>query len=124
MKKISKKQKTIKQTNKQKTQQGQEHKQQKPRLLGIIRSQFFHHSDPWIPQHTRKAKLSITIDGENRIVHDKIKFTHFISINAALQRIIDGKHQHKVGNYTLEKRKESIFQQIQKKIDTQTYLHF
>ena len=33
----------------------QEHKQQKPRLLGIIRTQFSHYSEPWISQHTRKA---------------------------------------------------------------------
>jgi hypothetical protein len=50
------------------------------------------------------AKLSIIIDGENRIVHEKTKFIHFLSINAALQRIIDGQYQHKVGNYTLEKK--------------------
>jgi hypothetical protein len=55
---------------------------------------------------------------------DKTKFTHFLSINAALQRIIDGQHQHKVGNYTLEKRQENIFQQTQKKIATQTYFYF
>jgi hypothetical protein len=37
--------------------QQQEHKQQKPTLLGIFRTQFFHHSKPWLPQHTRKAIL-------------------------------------------------------------------
>jgi hypothetical protein len=49
------------------------------------------------------AKLSITIDGENKISHDKPKFTHYLSINPALQSIIDGKHQHKEEKYTLEK---------------------
>ena len=49
------------------------------------------------------AKLSITIDGENKIFHDKIKFTQCLSTNPALQRIIDEKCQHKEGNYTLEK---------------------
>jgi hypothetical protein len=41
------------------------------------------------------AKLSITIDGENKIFHDKTKFTQYLSTNPALQRIIDGKHEHK-----------------------------
>jgi hypothetical protein len=64
------------------------------------------------------AKLSITIAGENKIFHDKTKFIQYLSTNAALQRIIDGKHQHKEGNYTLENSKKIIFQQTQKKIDT------
>jgi uncharacterized coiled-coil protein SlyX len=54
------------------------------------------HTDP------RRTKLSITIDGENKVFHDKTKFTQYLSINPALQRIIDGKHQHKEGNYILE----------------------
>jgi hypothetical protein len=37
------------------------------------------------------AKLSITIDGETKVFHDKIKFTHYLSMNAALQRIITEK---------------------------------
>jgi hypothetical protein len=49
------------------------------------------------------AKHSITIDGETKIFHDKTKFTQYRSINPALQRIIDGKHKHKEGSYTLEK---------------------
>jgi hypothetical protein len=35
--------------------------------------------------------------------HDKNKFTQYLSINIAHQRIIKGKFQHKEGNYTLEK---------------------
>jgi hypothetical protein len=49
------------------------------------------------------AKLSIIIDGETKVFHDKTKFTQYLSPNAALQRIIDGNHQHKEGNYTLGK---------------------
>jgi hypothetical protein len=30
------------------------------------------------------AKLSITIDGENKIFHDKTKFTQYLSTNSAL----------------------------------------
>ena len=55
------------------------------------------------------AKLSMTIDGENKIFHDKTKFTQYLSTNPALQRIIDAKHQHKEGNYTLENAKKSSF---------------
>jgi hypothetical protein len=40
------KNKTNKQTNKQ-----------KPRLLGIIRTQFSHYSKPWMPQNTGKPRL-------------------------------------------------------------------
>jgi hypothetical protein len=34
------------------------------------------------------AKLSIAIDGKNKVFHDKTKFTNYLSINPALQRII------------------------------------
>jgi hypothetical protein len=50
------------------------------------------------------ANLSITLDRENKIFQDK--FTQYLSINPALQRIIDGKYQHKEGNYTLEKARK------------------
>ena len=48
--------------------QEQEHKQQKPMLLGIIRTQFFHHSESWTPQHIRKARFwfKITSHDEDR----------------------------------------------------------
>jgi hypothetical protein len=52
------------------------------------------------------AKLSITIDGETKILHDKTKFTQYLSMNPALQRIIKGKLQHKDGNYALEKARK------------------
>jgi hypothetical protein len=45
------------------------------------------------------TKFSITINGETKIFHDKTTFTQYLSKNAALQRIIDGKHQHEEGNY-------------------------
>jgi hypothetical protein len=37
------------------------------------------------------AKLSFTIDGENKLFHDETKFTHYLSRNPALQRIITEK---------------------------------
>jgi hypothetical protein len=45
------------------------------------------------PRLLYTAKLSVTIDRENKIFHDKTKFTQYLSTNAALQRIIDGKIQ-------------------------------
>jgi hypothetical protein len=59
------------------------------------------------PRLLHLAKLSITIDGETKVFHDKTKFTQYISINPALRRILEGKHQHKEGNYTLEKKQEN-----------------
>jgi hypothetical protein len=44
------------------------------------------------PRLLYPAKLSITIDGENKIFHDKTRFKQYISTNPALKRIIDGKH--------------------------------
>jgi hypothetical protein len=47
------------------------------------------------PRLLYPAKLPITIGRENKIVNDKTIFTQYLCINAALQRIIDEKHQHK-----------------------------
>jgi hypothetical protein len=58
------------------------------------------------PRLLYPAKILITIDGEAKIFHYKTKFTQYLSSNPTLQRIIDRKHQHKEGNYTLEKARE------------------
>jgi hypothetical protein len=52
------------------------------------------------------AKLSITINGETKVFHDKTKFTKYLSTNPTLQRIIKGKLHHKDRNYTLEKARK------------------
>jgi hypothetical protein len=52
------------------------------------------------------VKLSITIDGETKVFHDKTKFTQYLSMNPSLQRTIKGKLQHKEGNYALEKARK------------------
>jgi hypothetical protein len=50
------------------------------------------------------AKLSITIDRETKKFYGKTKFTHHLSTNPALQRIITGKKKHyKDGNHVLGK---------------------
>jgi hypothetical protein len=58
------------------------------------------------PRLQYPAKLSITIDEETKVCLDKTKFTQYLSTNPAFQRIIKGKHQHKDGNYTLEKARK------------------
>jgi hypothetical protein len=58
------------------------------------------------PRLLYPAKLSMTIDGQTKIFQDKNKFTQYLSTKSGLQRIIDGKHQHKEGNYTLEKARK------------------
>ena len=55
------------------------------------------------PRLLYPAKLSITIVGETKVFHDKTKFTHYLSKNPALQRIITEKNQYKDGNHALEK---------------------
>jgi hypothetical protein len=55
------------------------------------------------PRLLYPTKLLITIGGKTKIFHNKTKSTQYVSTNPALQSIIDGKHQHKEGNYTLEK---------------------
>jgi hypothetical protein len=55
------------------------------------------------PRLLYPAQLSITINGENKVYHDKTKFTQYLP---ALQKIIRGKLQDKEGNYTLEKARK------------------
>jgi hypothetical protein len=58
------------------------------------------------PRLLYPAKLSITIDGETKVFQDKTKFTHYLSTNPALQRIIAENNQYKDRNYTLEKARK------------------
>jgi hypothetical protein len=55
------------------------------------------------------AKLSINIDGETKLFHDKTKFTHYLFMNPALQRIITEKIQ--VWKLPPRKSKKVILQQ-------------
>ena len=55
------------------------------------------------------SKLSITIDGETKVFHDKTKFTHYLSTNPALQRIKTEKNKYKDRNHFPEKaRRQSL----------------
>ena len=53
-----------------------------------------------------QEELSIIIDGENKVFHEKTKFTHYLSMNPALQRIITDKNQYKARNHALEKTRK------------------
>jgi len=43
------------------------------------------------PRLLYPAKLSINIDGETKIFHDKTKLAQYLSTNPALKRVIDRK---------------------------------
>jgi hypothetical protein len=60
------------------------------------------------PRLLYPAKLSVTIDGQTKVFHDKTKFTQCLSTNPTLQRIIKGKLQHKEGNYAQEKARNNL----------------
>ena len=50
------------------------------------------------PRLLYPAKLSFTINGENKIFQDKNKFKQYVATNPALQRILEGKSQPKESN--------------------------
>jgi hypothetical protein len=58
------------------------------------------------PRLLYPTKLSITIHGKTKLYYAKTKFTQYLSTKMGLQRITDGKLQHKEGNYTLEKTRK------------------
>ena len=58
------------------------------------------------PRLIYPTKLSIAINGETKVFHDKTKYTQYLSTNPALQRIIKEKLQHKEKNYDLEKARK------------------
>ena len=53
------------------------------------------------PRLLYPAKLSFTINGENKIFQDKNKFKQFIATNPALQKVIEGKSQPKKSNIAI-----------------------
>jgi hypothetical protein len=55
------------------------------------------------PRLLYPAKLLITIDGETKVFHNKTKFTHYLSMNLALQRIIT--ETNKQTNKTIQGQK-------------------
>jgi hypothetical protein len=59
-------------------------------------------------QTTIPSKLSITIDGETKVFHDKTNFTQYLSKNPGPQRKIKGRLQKKEGNYTIEKQESTL----------------
>jgi hypothetical protein len=60
------------------------------------------------PRLLYPIKLSITIDGKTKLLHNKTKLTHYLSTNPALQRIITErkKKQYNDRNHVLEKARK------------------
>ncbi|MBV2150708.1 hypothetical protein KRZ98_21140, partial [Sphingobium sp. AS12] len=52
------------------------------------------------PRLLYPAKLSSTIDGENKISHDKNRFKQYISTTPALQKVVEEKLHPNEHNYT------------------------
>ena len=65
------------------------------------------------PRLLYPAKLSITIDGGNKILQMKTKFKYYLDINPVLQTVLEGKLQSKEVNYT----------QTHRHTDTHTHTH-
>jgi hypothetical protein len=61
------------------------------------------------PRLLYPANLSITIDGETKVFHNKTKFMHYLSMNPALQKIITEKNKYTDGNHVLEKERKKSF---------------
>ena len=63
------------------------------------------------PRVLYPAKLSITLDGETKVFHNKIKFTHYFSTNPVLQGIISEKKPIQGQKPHPRKSKKVILQQ-------------
>jgi hypothetical protein len=63
------------------------------------------------PRLLYAAKLSITIDGESKVFHDKNKFTQYLSKIPALQRIITERKKKEGLKLCPRKSKKVIFPQ-------------
>ena len=57
------------------------------------------------PRILYPAKLSITLDGETKVFQDRNKFTHYLSTNPALQRIITEKKKKTIQGWKPHPRK-------------------
>jgi hypothetical protein len=53
-------------------------------------------------KHNTPVALSHSIVENQKLFQNKTKFKHYLSTNSALQKIIEGKVQHKERNYTQE----------------------
>jgi hypothetical protein len=67
--------------------------------------------------------ISINVDGENKIFHDKNKFKWYLSTNPGLQSILEGKFEYKEDTFTKEDKILCISQQSQKEKTTSTLSH-
>lgn len=69
------------------------------------------------------AKLSITMDGENRASHDKTTFRQYSYTNSAIHKMLKGKLQPKGDNHTKENTGNKLSQTSKSKEEKHTYTH-
>jgi hypothetical protein len=72
------------------------------------------------PRLLFSENLSINIDGENKIFQDKTIFKQYLSTNPALQRILEGKLQHKKDTCTKERQD---IKHLTTKLKTESHKH-
>jgi hypothetical protein len=70
------------------------------------------------PRLLYPAKLSITIDGETKVFQNKTKFTHYLSMNPPLQRIITEKKNNTMMETTKTYKKQESNPPINQKEDS------
>ena len=58
------------------------------------------------PKLLYPAKLSITIEGQNKIFQDKTRFHQYLATNPALYKILEGKLQPKEDGYINKKHRQ------------------
>jgi hypothetical protein len=74
------------------------------------------------PRLLYPTKLSITLDGETKVFHDRTKFTYYLSTNPALQRIITEKKNKTKQNKTKNKYKDGNHVTKQASTDTKIWI--
>jgi hypothetical protein len=63
------------------------------------------------PRLLYPAKLSITVDGETKVFHDRTKFTHYLNTNPTLLRIMTEKTKQKQKNKQTKTNNNNINKQ-------------
>ena len=76
--------------------------------------------DPRCHTDDYAQQFSITVDEENEIFHDKIKFKQYLSTNSDLQEVIEGKLHPNEVNYTHENKGSNLTPAKQQKRETHT----
>jgi hypothetical protein len=77
-----------------------------------------------MPVQTRICSKTLNQhDGQNKIFNDRVKFKQYLSINPALEEVIEGKFQHQETYNPQENKKIISHQQNQKEGSAHTHRH-